>query len=61
MRNSEHNDFHVRKKLIKEKKKIKTSLSPKLLKRNQKIARGFLHEYLDGKLLKRTFFANLSL
>ena len=38
MRNSERNVFSMRKKL---------------LKRNQKIARGFLHEYWDGKLFKK--------
>ena len=52
MRKLEHNDFPVRKKAIK--------LSPKevskvLFKRNQKIARGFLHEFCDHhrKLLKK--------
>ena len=52
MRKLEHNDFPVRKKGIK--------LSPKevskvLFKRNQKIARGFLHEFCDlhRKFLKK--------
>ena len=38
MSNSEHNDFPHEKKL---------------LKRNQKIAKGFLLEYWDGNLLKK--------
>ena len=46
MKDLEHNDFPVRKK--KEKEKIYTSVQKnwaKLLKKNQKIARGFLHEF----------------
>ena len=51
MRKLENNDFPVR-------KKKELNLSPKevgkvLFKRNQKIARGFLHEFCDGKLLKK--------
>ena len=54
MRNLEHNDFPVRKK----RNKKDLNLSPKevgkvLFKRNQKIARGFFHEFCDGKLLKK--------
>ena len=47
MRKLEHNDFPE--------KEIELNLSPKEVpfKRNQKIARGFLHVFYDGKLLKK--------
>ena len=55
MRKLEHYDFPVRKK--RERKK-ELNLSQKevgkvLFKRNQKIARVFLHAFCDGKLLKK--------
>ena len=50
MRKLEHNDFPEKEKEL--------NLSPKEVgkvpfKRNQKIARGFLHVFCDGKLLKK--------
>ena len=50
IRNLEHNNFHEKEKEL--------SLSPKEVgkvpfKRNQKIARGFLHVFYNGKLLKK--------